>query len=420
MTAVGWIGLGKAGLPCALALAVRGGHDVHGYDISDAPGRILAGLMPPPREEGIGELLAAQPCRLVLEDSPAAVVASAGVIFIAVQTPHAPAYGGEAPAPEGPGRDFEYAFLLQAVRDVCGAARAQRRAITLVIVSTVLPGTHQQIRPLLNQYVTLVYSPVFISLGDTIGSFCNPPFALAGTDRPEDADGLAAVMATAQEPGVPVVCCGIETAEAIKVLYNAQISASIVFASMVMEICHGTGADCDDVMGALALGRSHAVPGMPDGGPCRPRDLIALSWLSKRLGLSYDLPGVLADARVAQAAWLASLVKSYADLTGLRVVILGKSYKPGSDLTAGSPALLLADRLNHALPPSVVARSRQWDPLTDGARPAWLTEAPRVYAVATAHPEFAGLQWPPGSVVIDPHGYIPDAPGVTVIRVGRK
>ena len=31
-----------------------------------------------------------------------------------------------------------------------------------------------------------------------------------------------------------------------------------------------------------------------------------------------------------------------------------------------------------------------------------------------------GYGFPPGSVVIDPFGYIGDQPGVTVIRVGRK
>ena len=413
MTSVGWIGLGKVGLPCALALAVRGGHEVNGYDVSGHAASVLAGDAPAPREEGISDLLADQPRRLVLEDSPAAVVAAAGIIFVAVQTPHAPAYGGEKPAP-AERRDFEYAFLFQSVRDVCAAAAEQESPVTLVIVSTVLPGTCQRIRPLLNQYVRLVYSPVFISLGTTIASFCSPPFALAGADRDEDADALAEVMVAVQGLGVPVVRCGIETAEAVKVLYNAQITASIVFSSMVMEICHGTGADCDEVMGALALGRFQATPGMPDGGPCRPRDLIALSWLSQRLGLSYDLPGALADARVAQAGWLASLVKSYADLTGLPVVLLGKAYKPGSDLTAGSPAVLLADRLNDL----GTAPSRHWPMLNSEGRV--LIDRPAVYAIATAHPEFAAIDYPPGSVVIDPHGYIPDQPGVTVVRVGRK
>jgi hypothetical protein len=31
-----------------------------------------------------------------------------------------------------------------------------------------------------------------------------------------------------------------------------------------------------------------------------------------------------------------------------------------------------------------------------------------------------GWPFPPGSVVIDPFGYIKDSPGVTVVRVGRK
>lgn len=44
-----------------------------------------------------------------------------------------------------------------------------------------------------------------------------------------------------------------------------------------------------------------------------------------------------------------------------------------------------------------------------------------IYFVATKHPEYAKPGYfKPGSVVIDPFGYVPDADGVRVVRVGRK
>jgi UDPglucose 6-dehydrogenase len=154
---------------------------------------------------------------------------------------------------------------------------------------------------------------------------------------------------------------------------------------------------------------------MGDGGHCHPRDLIAMSWLAQRLGLSTDVLGYMARAREAQSGWLADLVQQWADQTGLDVMILGKAYKPGSDLTGGSPALLLAHQLKER---GVLFDHR--DPHTD----LWFDgidgEPARVFVIATRHDDFLTCGFPPGSVVIDPHGYMPDQPGVTTIRVGRK
>lgn len=413
---IGWIGLGKLGLPCALVLAQH--HDVWGYDPSDLPWKIMYGQAPPMREEGIGELLDGKR-RIGRADSPADIVRKSDIVFVAVQTPHAPAYGGEQPMPTER-RDFEYAYLVQACRDVCNEAARQARAVTLAVVSTVLPGTaNRLIRPLLNRYVTLVYSPQFIAMGTTIADFRHPEFVIAGADRPQDTDILVKVF----EPvhgNSRLYVTDIESAEAVKVFYNVFISAKIVFANMVMEVCHKTGADCDEVTAALSLATGRVLSpkylrgGMGDGGACHPRDLIALSWLAQRLGLSHDLATQLAAAREEQTRWLAGLIRSYHEQTGLPVAILGKSYKPGSDLVAGSPALLLAHYLGDLM-------CTQYDPYADGVRAGLPVPAEAaVFAIATQHPDWRQVAFPPGSVVIDPFGYMPEQLGVTVIRIGRK
>lgn len=67
------------------------------------------------------------------------MVAASDVVFVAVQTPHAPTYGGERPMPLR-NRDFEYAYLTQAVRDVVRAPAQQCKTVTAAIVSSVLPA----------------------------------------------------------------------------------------------------------------------------------------------------------------------------------------------------------------------------------------------------------------------------------------
>ena len=262
-------------------------------------------------------------------------------------------------------------------------------------------------------------------MGTTIADFRDPEFVICGMDGdPEALDWMRAVFGPVHGND-RLFPCGIETAEAIKVLYNTFLSMKIVWANHAMELCHKTGADCDEVVDALSLATQRVISaqymrgGMGDGGACHPRDLIALGWLEERLGMAADLFGQLAQAREAQAQWLAGLVRQYHELTGYPVAILGEAYKPGSDLTDGSPALLLRHYLEDVKP-------AHYDPYTrekpgSGVRlPDDDYMRPLVYAIATKHPEFTSYGFRPGSVVIDPFGYIGDQPGVTVIRVGRK
>ena len=420
---VGWIGLGKLGLPCALALA-HAGHEVFGYDKYAMVQPALEGNAPLPAEAGIGELLPAD--RLHVLDSGYDVVSKADVVFVAVPTPHAPEYGGDRPRPRDR-KDFDYAALIDACANVALAALHLQRHITLVVVSTALPGTcDRHIRPLLNEYVTLVYNPFFIAMGTTIADFRKPEFVLVGVDDERDAKPLRDVYGLVHDR--PFQVMSIPSAELTKVSYNTFVSMKLVFANMLMEICHRTAADVDRVTDALAQATDRVISskylraGMGDGGACHPRDLIAMSWLAERAGLSYDLLGEMADAREAQSMWLARVVADQCLATGLPLVVLGHAYKPGSALTDGSPAALLV----HHLKELGYRPARWWDPyLSALPRPDWQPAESEptiraVYVIATAHPEFFDRAFTEGSVVVDPWGQVPDQPGVTVIRVGRK
>lgn len=417
MSTVGWCGLGRLGLTCALAMEKHGGHHIVGYDPSPRPQQILNGTVPPPEEQGIEELLNGS--RMAIVSSPAQVVeACDGIVMVSVQTPHDPRYGGETPIVEAP-VDFEYGYLIQAVRDVAQAAEMQGKQITLVVISTMLPGTTRaHLAPLCGPNVRLVYGPYFIAMSTTVQDFLQPEFVLLGSDDPEAIVDVTDLYRTVHDR--PVHAVSIESAELTKVAYNCFISMKIVFANMVMEICQKTGADCDAVADALALATDRITSpaymrgGMGDSGACHPRDNQAMSWLADRFDLSVDLMGYVSEAREQQSAWLADLVEHWHRMSGLPVVLLGKAYKPNVSLVNGSAGLLLAHQLR--------ARGldvEHHDPFVDGN----ITDEslrPAVYAVTTKHGCFREYGIPAGSVVIDPHGYMPDQVGVTTIRVGRK
>lgn len=416
MSNIGWVGLGKLGLPCAVALDAAG-HSVVGYDVSDAPAEYLRERNVPYREAGLPELLARHGVKTV--DTIETVVEHADVVFVAVQTPHERAYDGTVPAPSTTA-DFEYGYLVSAVRAIADEARRQRKLIELVIVSTVLPGTFdRQLRAVCNEYVVPVYNPFFIAMGTTVADFTHPEFVLLGVDDREALGAVVGVYSALHDAPIRVV--SIESAELTKVAYNVSLSAKIAMANYVGEICHKTGADADEVAESLALATDRIVSprymraGMGDGGGCHPRDLIALSNLAERLQLSHDLARSLMDARELHSAWLAELTQHWSQVSRLPIVVLGKAYKPETDLTAGSPAALLVDQLAT----NGAELVDWWDPHVDDVPPTHYDAA--VWFVATAHSLFAEWAYPRGSVVLDPFGIVPRViDGVTVVPIGRK
>jgi UDPglucose 6-dehydrogenase len=398
---VGWIGLGKLGGPCAAALAAHGSHKVWGYDV---------------RGVDVGSYDFADLAPVELVESVSDVVRSTdGIVYVAVQTPHSPAYGGEVPVPDEP-REFEYAYLINAVRAVCHAAEHQRKDVTLVVVSTVLPGTFDRyLRHLVNasEYVEPVYHPFFIAMGTVVEDFIRPEMTLFGADYPSAVDSVRALYAPIHSAPAPIM--SIASAELTKVAYNTFISTKIIFANLTAEMCEYTGADVDEVTGALALATDRIISprylraGMGDGGACHPRDNVALSALARRYGLSSDLMGFLTDARQRQTEWFADMIENWLDLTGLPLLLMGRSYKPNVNMDDGSPALLLATVLGR--------RGVQFQHEDADVQRI----DPHVYFVATMHDEYQHVHFPPGSVVIDPFGYLTiDDPTVTLVTPGRK
>jgi UDPglucose 6-dehydrogenase len=361
---VGVVGLGKVGLPLALVLQQHGGHDVVGYDLDRE--RVLARLDDPQDhgEAGLGNLIAGHGLTLV---SLEALVAHAEVVFAAVQTLHGPGYGGETPMPAEPA-DFQYEFLVRAVSDLSWAADQQGKDLTIAVVSTVLPGTLRQLRrhmpPDDRVRVRLVYNPALISLGSVVSDLLQPDFCLIGSDDPQAASRVVSVWdAEAFPPRFHLT--SIESAELLKVALNAYLSSKIVFANTLAELCQAIPrADVDDVTTGLALSGKAMGPygltaGMGDGGPCRPRDLIALSWLTLQSGLPTDPFHFATRAREAHTHRLARLAADEAKDRNLTVRVLGMTYKPGSRIIDGSPAGLLY----HYLGEIGGVWTSMWDPV---------------------------------------------------------
>ena len=417
---IGFIGLGKLGLPCALAVESRG-HKVVGYDPSEQVKEIVDTKKLQYQEAHAQDLLLKSKIEI---KSVEEVVEESEIIFVPIQTPHDPLYEGTTRL-QNDRVDFDYTYLKNGVRGLSDEIEKQGKDKIVLIISTVLPGTvRREIIPLLGKHTKLCYNPFFIAMGTTIDDFLRPEIVLFGKD-----DDWAAIIAKKFYRTIhhaPFYETTIENAELIKVVYNTFIGTKLAFVNTVMEACHKLpNTNVDDVTNALKMCDDRIISdrylsgGMGDGGGCHPRDHIALSWLSRKLNLSHDWFDNIMKQREKQTDWLANLIeetsfKYKGCYDGYPIKILGKSFKPETNITTGSPSILLKNILEERKHEVEI-----WDPYVDDSENDSQQE-PMIYFIGTKHPDFTTYSYNQGSIIIDPWRYIPEQDNCEVIRIGEN
>ena len=411
---IGFMGLGKLGLPCALAIEGKG-HKVIGYDPSPNVKEILDTKKLPYKEIGAQDYLDKSKIEI---KSVEEVVKHSDIIFVPIQTPHDPQFEGTTRIPDER-KDFDYTYLKNGLVELDTELQKQKKEVVVVVISTVLPGTiRREILPNLSEYTKLCYNPFFIAMGTTMEDFLRPEIILFGVDDEEAAKKAKKFYRTINH--APFYETTIENAELIKVAYNTFIGTKIAYVNTLMEMCHHLpNTNVDEVMNGLKMCNKRIISdkylsgGMGDGGGCHPRDNIALSWLSDELGLRFNWFDNIMKQREVQTEWLADLIEENSD--GLAINILGKSFKPQTNITTGSPSILLKNILEergHAV--------FMWDPYVDGPFPTEYGEfdEPQCYFIGTKHEDFINFPYEKGSVIIDPWRFIPDIYNCKVIRIG--
>ncbi len=414
---VGFMGLGKLGLPCALAVEIRG-HKVIGYDPSPSVKEILDTKKLPYKEIWAQDYLDKSNIKI---KSVKELVEHSDIIFVPIQTPHGEKFEGTTRIPDDR-EDFDYSYLIDGLTELDYELFQQKKEMTVIVISTVLPGTiRRDIKPLLSEYTKLCYNPFFIAMGTTMEDFLRPEIILFGVDDEEAAKKAKKFYRTINH--APFYETTIENAELIKVAYNTFIGTKIAYVNTLMEMCHHLpNTNVDEVMNALKMCNKRIISdkylsgGMGDGGGCHPRDNIALSWLSDELGLRFNWFDNIMKQREVQTEWLVDMIEK--ESNGLPITILGKSFKPQTNITTGSPSILLFNILRER-----GLSATMYDPYIDEPFGDWQDMSeydglPQCYFIGTKHEDFVNFPFDDESIIIDPWRYIPDKEGCKVIRIG--
>jgi UDPglucose 6-dehydrogenase len=366
---VGFIGIGKLGKEAAEVMH-ESGHEVLGYDIVSIPDT-----------------------KFTMVTSLNDVCKDREIIFIAVPTPHDPAYDGSQPMAQLPPKDFDYTIVQGVLEELNNYTTKDQ---LVVLISTVLPGTtRSQFYPLVRNY-RFIYNPYLIAVGSVKEDMIDPEMLIIGTEdgkTTKDAKKLIEFYETFIRPNTRCEVGTWDDAEAIKIFYNTFISAKLSLVNMIMDVAEKNGnMNTDIVTTALEkstyriMGPAYMKAGMGDGGSCHPRDNIALRYLSQRFGLGYDLFDSIMKTREVQAKNLADKLVRQSRQHNLPIIIMGKSYKPGVDNLDGSYSVLVGYYVNFTYNEQV-----DFDKI----------EGPAVYLLGHRG-SFNNTIFPEGSGVVDP------------------
>lgn len=247
---------------------------------------------------------------------------------------------------------------LRFVRRVCeqiGQALKDRvDYFTVVIRSTVLPGTVQEtVIPILEQHsgkragadFGVCMNPEFLREGSSIHDFHNPPKTVIG--ELDARSGQALVALYKPLPG-PVVRVPIRVAEMVKYVDNNFHALKVTFANEIGNLCKAFSIDSHRVMEIFCLDTKlnlspyYLKPGFAFGGSCLPKDLRAVQHEAKKHDLELPLLSSLLPSNRLQVE---RVIKKLMEFKGRRLGFLGMSFKGGTDDLRESPIVELIETL---------------------------------------------------------------------------
>ncbi len=339
------VGLGKLGSPMAACLAAKG-HQVVGVDLNEKFVQAINAGKPPVFEPGLQEMLDQTGGRLRATADCEQAISQTELTFLIV------------PTPSLPNGVFSLKYVLDAAQAIGRALRHKDTYHVVVLTSTVMPGaTGAELVPALEKAsgkrcpedFGVCYSPEFISLGSVIRDYLHPDFVLIGESDSHSGQRLADIYQGVCNNHPPVMRMNYVNAELTKLALNSFVTTKISYANMLAEICERLdGGDVDVVTSALGLdsriGPKYLKGSTGFGGPCFPRDSIALASLARGIELEPLLPEATTRVNALQVPRLVKLVQECLPPGG-KVGVLGLAYKPQTDVIERAQGVELVQAL---------------------------------------------------------------------------
>ncbi len=340
-------GTGYVGLVAGVCFA-EVGHQVTCVDIDENKVKMMRQGISPIYEAGLEELMQKnnKAGRLSYTTDYKQAYQDADAIFIGVGTP------------EQPDGSANLSYLATVARQI---AETIEKDCLVVVKSTVPVGTNDKVEQFIYDFlphdgekftgngagfgkkirVEVASNPEFLAQGTAVHDTLQAARIIIGTESKWAEEMLMQIY----EPfNIPVVSVNRRSAEMIKYASNDFLALKISYMNDIANLCELVGADIQDVARGMGLddriGSRFLNAGIGYGGSCFPKDTKALEYLARQNG--YELRTVKAaiDVNTEQKTILYKKASNrLITFSGLKVAVLGLTFKPGTDDLREAPSL---------------------------------------------------------------------------------
>jgi len=256
----------------------------------------------------------------------------ADAIFIGVGTP------------EQPDGSANLTYIATVARQI---AETIEKDCLVVVKSTVPVDTNDKVEQFIKDFlvhnvkVEVASNPEFLAQGSAVHDTLHASRVIIGTESKCAKDMLMKIY----EPfNLPIVSVNRRSAEMIKYASNDFLALKISYMNDLANLCELVGADIQDIAKGMSfderIGKNFLNAGIGYGGSCFPKDTKALAYLAKQHG--YELRTVKAAVDVNKDQKTKLFKKASNRLitfNGLKVAVLGLTFKPGTDDLREAPSL---------------------------------------------------------------------------------
>ncbi|QSS99777.1 UDP-glucose/GDP-mannose dehydrogenase family protein [Pontibacillus sp. ALD_SL1] len=326
-------GTGYVGLVAGVCFAEMG-HQVKCVDVDEEKVQMMKTGVSPIYEEGLQELMVKNYAagRLEYTTDYQYAYQDADAIFIGVGTPEK----------EDGAADLSY--IATVARQI---AENVEKDCLIVVKSTVPVGTNDKIDQFVkdfkaeNVHIEVASNPEFLAQGSAVRNTLEAERIVIGTESKWAEDRLRAIYAPFH---LPIVSVNRRSAEMIKYASNDFLALKISYMNDIANLCELVGADVQDVAQGMSfderIGSKFLNAGIGFGGSCFPKDTKALNYLAEQN--NYELKTVRAaiDVNKDQKTKLFNKASNrLITFSGLKVAVLGLTFKPGTDDLREAPSL---------------------------------------------------------------------------------
>ncbi|NFI94745.1 UDP-glucose/GDP-mannose dehydrogenase family protein [Clostridium botulinum] len=332
-------GTGYVGLVTGACLSEIG-HSVTCVDIDEAKVETMKKGISPIYEPGLDELLKKnyKENRLDFTTDYISAYKNANVVFIGVGTPER----------EDGSANLDYVF------EVCKQISGNVEKDCLVVVKSTVPiGTNEKVEEFLKEnikndvHIEVASNPEFLAQGTAVKDTLHAKRIVIGVESKKAENILREVYERFNQP---IVVTNRKSAEMIKYASNDFLALKISFMNEIANFCEIVGADIQDVAKGMSydprIGDKFLNAGIGYGGSCFPKDTKALHWLANDNG--YELKTIKATIEVNQNQkykLFRAAKQRLGSLKGLKVAVLGLTFKPGTDDLREAPSIPNVRRL---------------------------------------------------------------------------